>query len=153
MPVDMRFDNFNKKALKVLNEILEETGAEIVMSSDWKHWANVNEIGEYYEDQGIIKKPIAFTKQLGDCDVEFENELDDNQWRKMGLGLEQDRTIEIKQYIKDNPEITHWVAIDDLDMGNENWGLDNFVLTPRQNEGIKQSGIKDKVIKFLKDDA
>jgi hypothetical protein len=31
------------------------------------------------------------------------------------------------------------------------WALDNFVLTPRGNEGIKQSGIKEKIIKFLND--
>ena len=41
VPLEFRFDNFNKKAVKVLNEILEETGAEIVVSSDWKRWANV----------------------------------------------------------------------------------------------------------------
>jgi hypothetical protein len=71
------------------------------------------------------------------------------------------RVIEIKQYLHDHPEITHWVSIDDLDMGKtgkrrgvefeHDWALDNFVLTPRGNEGIKQSGIKEKVIKFLND--
>jgi hypothetical protein len=30
------------------------------------------------------------------------------------------------------------------------WGLENFVLTPRSLEGIKQSGIKEQVLKFLK---
>jgi hypothetical protein len=63
------------------------------------------------------------------------------------------RVIEIKQYLHDHPEITHWVSIDDLNMGNDEewktWGLDNFVLTPKGNEGIKQSGVKEKVIKFL----
>jgi len=29
--------------------------------------------------------------------------------------------------------------------------LDNFVLTPNGNEGIKQTGIKDKILKFLND--
>jgi hypothetical protein len=29
------------------------------------------------------------------------------------------------------------------------WGLDNFVLTPKSNEGIKQSYIKEKIVKFL----
>jgi hypothetical protein len=29
------------------------------------------------------------------------------------------------------------------------WGLDNFVLTSRVNEGIKQVGVKDKIINFL----
>jgi hypothetical protein len=26
------------------------------------------------------------------------------------------------------------------------WGLTNFVLTPKSNEGIKQLGIKEKII-------
>jgi hypothetical protein len=29
------------------------------------------------------------------------------------------------------------------------WGLDNFVWTSRINEGIKQVGIKDKILNFL----
>ena len=157
LPVDARFDNFNKKAIKILNEILKETGAEIVVSSDWKRWANVEEMGEYYESKGIIKKPIAFTPDLGQCTWHNENVW---VWSK-DWDLEMCRVIEIKQYLHDHPKITHWVSIDDLDMGKtglkwsvefeHDWALDNFVLTPRGNEGIKQSGIKEKVIKFLND--
>jgi hypothetical protein len=29
------------------------------------------------------------------------------------------------------------------------WGLENFVLTPRSREGIKQSGIKEQILKHL----
>jgi hypothetical protein len=157
LPVEARFDNFNKKAIEILNEILKETGAEIVVSSDWKKWANVEELGEYYEQQGINKKPIAFTKNLNDCEVP-----QNFPWSRT-YDLEQSRSLEIKQYLQDHPEITHWVAVDDLNMGipqtNEtwgeiemDWGLTNFVLTPKGNEGIKQSGIKEKIIKFLNDD-
>jgi hypothetical protein len=157
LPVEARFDNFNKKAIEILNEILKETGAEIVVSSDWKKWANVEELGEYYEQQGIDKKPIAFTKNLNDCEVP-----QNFPWSRT-YDLEQSRSLEIKQYLQDHPEITHWVAVDDLNMGipqtNEtwgeiemDWGLTNFVLTPKGNEGIKQSGIKEKIIKFLNDD-
>jgi hypothetical protein len=155
MPVEYRFDNFNKKAVKILNEILEETGAEIVVSSDWKRWANVEEMGEYYESKGIIKKPIALTPNLGQC-TWYDNWVWSRDW-----DLEMSRVIEIKQYLHDHPEITHWVSIDDLDMGKtgvkwgsefeHDWALDNFVLTPNGNEGIKQSGIKEKVLKFLND--
>jgi len=155
MPVEYRFDNFNQKAIKVLNQILEETGAEIVVSSDWKRWATVEEMGEYYESKGIVKKPIAFTPNLGQC-TWYDNWVWSREW-----DLEMSRVIEIKQYLHDHPEITHWVSIDDLDMGKtgkkwgvefeHDWALDNFVLTPRGNEGIKQSGIKEKVIKFLND--
>jgi hypothetical protein len=155
LPVDCRFDNFNKKAINVLNSILEETGAEIVVSSDWKRWANVEEMGEYYLSQGIIKKPIDFTPSLSQC-TNYDN--DTFPWSRQ-WDLEQTRSIEIKQYLQDHPEITHWVAVDYLNMGKtglyysmefeHEWGLDNFVLTPLTNQGIKQSGIKEKIVKFL----
>jgi hypothetical protein len=135
---------------------LQETGAEIVVSSDWKRWANVEEMGEYYEAKGILKKPIAYTPNLDECN-----------WYNAGTfvwapkwDLEQTRAIEIKQYLIDHPEITHWVAVDDLNMGapytdpdwgdmDRDWGLTNFVLTPKSREGIKQSGIKESILKFL----
>ena len=154
MPLDCRFDNFNQKAVKVLNEILEKTGAEIVVSSDWKRWATVEEMGEYYESKGVNKKPIAFTPDLTECTVHGN----DFMWSR-DYDLEQTRAIEIKQYLYDHPEVTNWVAIDDLNMGKtamsysmeftRDWGLDNFVLTPKSYEGIKQSGVKEKVLSFL----
>jgi len=148
-PVEVRFDDFDKKAVKVLNEILEETDAEIVVSSDWRCHANLEELGEYFLSQGILKKPIGFTKLLGQC-----NQPENYEWLHK-WDLEQSRSLEILQYLRDNPEITQWVAVDDLDMGKngeewKDWGLDNFVLTPSRTEGIKQSGIKEKIIKFLK---
>ena len=156
LPVDARFDNFNNKAIGILNEILEETNAEIVVSSDWKRWASVEEMGEYYESQGLKKKPISFTKNLGECEVP-----QNFPWSRT-YNLEQSRSLEIKQYLREHPEITHWVAVDDLNMGipqtNEtwgememDWGLTNFVLTPKSIEGIKQTGIKEKIIKYLID--
>ena len=154
LPVKARFDNFNKKAIKILNEILEETNADIVVSSDWKRWANVEEMGEYYESQGLKKKPIGFTKFLQDCEVP-----QNFPWSRT-YDLEQSRSLEIKQYLQDHPEITHWVAVDELNMGipqtNEtwgdmvmDWGLTNFVLTPKGREGIKQTGIKESIISYL----
>ena len=152
-PVEVRFDDFDEKAVRILNQILEETGAEIVVSSDWKRWANVEEMGEYYESKDIIRKPIALTPDLGDCT--WENEDRENWVWSPRWDLEMSRVVEIRQYLHDHPEITHWVAIDDLHLGKtdeswKNWGLTNFVLTPRSNEGIKQSGIKEKILKYLK---
>jgi hypothetical protein len=152
-PVSVRFDNFDTKAVKVLNEILEETGVEIVVSSDWKLHATLEELCEYYEEQGVIKKPIALTPNLGKCTWYHDMIwIWSPRWE-----LEMTRVIEIKQYLHDHPEITHWVSIDDLNMGKngedwKDWGLDNFVLTPKSSEGIKQSGVKEKVLKFLKDE-
>lgn len=153
VPVEYRFDNFDKKAIEILNQILETTGAEIVVSSDWRLYATLEELGEYYTSQGIIKKPIGVTKKLGEFDVP-NNFVWSREW-----DLEQTRCFEIHQYLKDNSQITHWVAVDDLNMGKtglyysmefeHDWGLENFVYTPLSNEGIKQSGIKEKIIKYL----
>ena len=149
-PVSVRFDDFDKKAIKILNEILEETGAEIVVSSDWKLHATLEELGEYYESQGIIKKPIALTPNIQNCKDYDSNFIWSPRWES-----EQIRTIEIKQYLHDHPEVTHWVSVDDLNMGKigepwkDEWAIDNFVLTPKQNEGIKQSGVKEKLLQYL----
>ena len=148
-PVEVRFDDFDKKSIKVLNEILEETGAEIVVSSDWRCHANLEELGEYFLSQGILKKPVGVTKLLGQC-----NQPENYPWLRK-WDVEQSRSLEILQYLFDHPEVSQWVAVDDLDMGKngeewKDWGLDNFVLTPSRTEGIKQSGIKEKIIKILK---
>ena len=149
-PVSVRFDDFDKKAIKILNEILEETGAEIVVSSDWKLHATLEELGEYYESQGIIKKPIAITPNIQNCKDYDSNFIWSPRWES-----EQIRTIEIKQYLHDHPEVTHWVSVDDLNMGKigepwkDEWAIDNFVLTPKQNEGIKQLGVKEKILNYL----
>ena len=153
VPVEFRFDNFDKKAIKVLNEILEETGAEIVVSSDWRYHATLEELGEYYLSQGILKSPISITS--------FTKDIDPKWWmtfRNQAL-LEHERVIEIKHWLSLHPEVSHWVAVDDLNLGiyepisgdifNEN-GLTNFVHTRKSNEGIKQSGIKEKILKYFK---
>ena len=158
-PIQCRFDDFDKGAVKVLNEILEKTGAEIVVSSDWRLHANLEELGEYYESQGIIKRPIAVTDQFKDV---FPKEWNAFRFR---AELELERSMEIGHWLENHPEVTHWVAVDDLNMSAEflskyfskdesdkNPGLTNFVLTPRSREGIKQSGVKEKIIKFLTDE-
>jgi hypothetical protein len=157
LPVDVRFDNFDKKSIKILNEILEETGAEIVVSSDWRFYATLEELGDYYTSQGIIKRPLAVTGMFKDL---FPREWSSLRFR---ADLELERYMEIQHWINEHPEITNWVAVDDLNMsvdflgdrfsssdGTEKKpGLTNFVLTPRVNEGIKQSGVKDKILMYL----
>lgn len=155
LPVLERFDNFDRKAVKVLNRILKETGAEIVVSSDWKTWANLEELGQYYEQQGIIKRPIALTPSHKEIELpEGFSFMTD-----MTCGLEQKRCYEIRDWLAHNEHST-WIAVDDMDLGNHSncdprlgrsqWGLEHFMHTPRMREGIKQSGVAEKIIKTLK---
>jgi hypothetical protein len=156
-PVNCRFDDFDTKAIKVLNEIIEQTGCDIVVSSDWRLHATLEELGDYYISQGIIKRPVDVTDIFKDL---FPKEWSILRFR---ADLELERSMEINHWLENHPEVTHWVAVDDLNMSMEflsdrfstkdgsdkKPGLSNFVLTPKSSEGIKQSGIKEKIIKFL----
>lgn len=162
LPVELRFDNFDKKSIEILNSIIKETDAEIVVSSDWRRHATLEELGDYYEAQGIIKRPIGLTEVFHFTDWVNEGSIpghDDFPWDRY-VDLEQQRYFEILRWLRDHPDVTHWVAIDDLNMGKfltdwrgevqRSWGLENFVHTPKSREGIKQCGKREKILSFLK---
>lgn len=151
-PVDVRFDDIDKNAVKVLNEIIQETGCELVTSSDWRLTATLEEMGLLYNHYGISKKPIAFVPII-DYDWDFIPR--DFKWNR-SYKYDQIRMFEIRKYLIDHPEVTHWVAVDDLFLGEEKgwenvsqgFGLPNFVRT-YEREGLKQTNIKNKIINFL----
>ena len=138
MDVEYRFDNFDKKSVDILNYIIQVTDCEIVVSSDWRFDCTLEEMGNLYEIYGVIKKPIAYTPTL---DVE---DFETIELTSKG-GYEEERAYEIKKWLSNN-NVDKWVAVDDLDMSPY---LDNFVHTKRMSEGIKQCGIKEKIIKYL----
>lgn len=142
---------FDSKCVAVLNFILKETGAEIILSSDWKSHYTLFEMNEIFTHNGVIKGPIGFTPSLktytsnnlegGRCD-EILGWLNHHSKK----GVDERGLYDIK-----------WVAVDDLDLsekfgdisGNYITGLKNFVHCPRHREGIKQTGIKEKILKLL----
>ena len=138
-PLDIRMDSFDSKAVKVLNSIIEETECEIVVSSDWKNWGNLDQMKEMYITRGI-KPPIDLTPNMKDFD---EGGFGMLKWKNL---YEAIRVIEIEKWLEEHPEVTHWVAVDDMNLSK----LDHFVMTTKPyNEGIKHSGIKEKIINFL----
>ena len=153
--LDLMFDRFDDKAVKVLNKIIEETDCEIVVSSDWRLFATLEQMQELYLIRGILKSPIDYTPLTADTDVIPDGFTFDRwEWE-----VQQSRCFEIKTWLKRHTEITNWVAVDDMNMSSDYkfeydshkqlWGLDNFVRTPISNQGIKQPGIKDKIVKIL----
>ena len=147
-PMDIRMDNFNEKAVKVLKEIIEKTDCELVISSDWKRHGTLEQLKEMFITRGI-KPPIDITPFY--TKLAREQKLPKNLVIPYFDNLAFERHIEILHWLKEHPEVTNWVAVDDLDMSKrDGWGLENFVHCKRPyNEGIKQSGIKEKIIKFL----
>jgi len=123
---------FNQKAVKALNQILEKTDADIIISSDWKDNFSLQSLQEIFKWQGVIKSPIGVTTS--------------EPFKTMQL-LEEYRAKEIMHHVEEHKPL-HWVAIDDLDLSlwiNKN----HFVLTPRFMEGIKQSGKKEEILSKL----
>jgi hypothetical protein len=123
---------FNKGCVDVFNEILDKTNAEIVISSDWRfHW-DLDELDSIFKANGVKKSPMFGT---------IKNK------RKMSSELEDDRVYQINEWIKfNNPD--KWVAIDDMNLSSLG---PNFFRT-KGSEGLKQTGLKNKIIKSLNDD-
>jgi hypothetical protein len=126
-PATIRLDDFNKIAVNVLNDIILTSGADIVISSDWRLYATLDEMKDLFHQFGVIKGPIDFTPELQTFTKQADIRVD-----------------EINLWLSKHPEVTKWVAIDDLDLSE----LDNFVKT-REREGLKQCNISSKILKFL----
>jgi hypothetical protein len=121
---------FNPGCVKVLNEILEKTDADIVLTSDWRTHYSLQTLDNIFKFNKVIKSPVDVT---------------DVHPTSMSY-LEKNRGGEIDMYIKKhNVEI--YVIIDDLDLSNY-VEKNRFVLTI-EREGIKQSNIKQKILKIL----
>ena len=138
-PVTIRLDDFNKIAVDVLNDIILTSGADLVISSDWRLYATLDEMKDLFHQFGVIKGPIDFTPELQTTTKHSDI-----------------RVEEIKSWLKSHPKVEKWVAIDDMDLGekigsisgNSNGGLTNFVKT-REREGLKQCNISTKVLRYL----
>lgn len=126
LPGNIIFDDFDQKAVRVLNRILGETGAQVVVSSDWRVGTELGVMQEFYQDHGVLRVPISMTPVIGHD------------------GLASTRVQEIQQWLAGNPH-GRWVAVDDMNLS----ALNSFVLTPKSREGIKQSGVADKIINAL----
>lgn len=135
--LDSVFDRFNQKAINVLNDIIDLTDCEIVVSSDWRFHGSLSQMRQLYKDRGIKKSPIGFTDYI----------------KSTAQDLEHSRAQEILKWIDihDPKSVMNFCAVDDLDMST--WLTENFVYTPRSSEGIKQSGVKEKIIKILNNES
>ena len=125
---------FDPKCVKIFNEILDATGADIVLSSDWKEHFSLKDLDLIFKFNGVNKSPIDITTSEI---ASFGNQT-------------MNRAYQIGKYITDN-DITNYVVIDDLNVGKY-MAITNeehkFVLTDNF-EGLKQLSIKNKIINIL----
>jgi hypothetical protein len=125
---------FDPKCVKIFNEILDDTDANIVLSSDWKYKWNLDDLDKIFKFNGVNKSPIDTTINE---DVSFGN-------------ITKNRAYQVGEYIQ-RKNITNYVVIDDLNISNFmsiTGDDDKFVLTD-DFEGLKKLNIKNKILKIL----
>ncbi len=101
--------------IRNLKKIVEETGAQLVLSSDWRL---IREDPERGEDYKYLTRKLLFTGHL-----RLSGHTDDISWSKRGK--------EIRKYLKDHPKIKEYVVLDDNcfgDFGKQEL-LEHLVLT------------------------
>jgi len=125
---------FDEKCVKIFNDIIEKTNPIIILSSDWQNHYDLKQLNEIFKWN---KVNCVITDVTGTAWGDKFTNL---------AQLEECRAYDIVQYAKKH-EIKKYIAIDDLNLSH--WLDDYFIHTPRINEGIKQSGIKEKILKIL----
>jgi len=126
---------FDEKCVKVFNSIIEEVNSIIILSSDWKHHYSIEQMNEIFEWNSVNAVVTDITPKLWGVKFTSPSQLHDC------------RADEILKYVHEH-EVQNWIAIDDLDLSP--WiSPEHFVRTPKVSEGIKQSGIKDKILNII----
>lgn len=126
--------DWNKKAVALLKRVIDETGAVIVLSSDWRQMGyeqvsallDIHGLGKYLYDSTFFSsnhshviRPYSYGEM---CDMDsiaqgvmreicavLRNEREGSGWVDI-------RTAEILEYLDRHPEIDNFVAIDDLNL-------------------------------------
>ncbi|MDR0548686.1 MAG: hypothetical protein LBI10_04640 [Deltaproteobacteria bacterium] len=119
--------DWNEQSISFLKDILAQTGAKIVLSSDWRIFGKekmynlfkIHGLHSYYIDN--TTKNILVTDSLSE-------KLHNKFKEKLNLKYVHYRTVEILEYIERHPFIKNYVAIDDMNLLP---GLENHFVNTR----------------------
>ena len=99
---------FDPNAVANLKKILDETGADIVISSSWKSFG-LSELEEMWQDRALPGKLIGITPNSVSDEMLLNVDLDH-------MELFSIRGMEIKEWLtKHGKNVSHYVIIDDMD--------------------------------------
>ena len=99
---------FDPNAVANLKKILDETGADIVISSSWKSYG-LSELEEMWQDRVLPGKLIGITPNSVSDEMLLNADLDH-------MELFSIRGMEIKEWLtKYGKNVSHYVIIDDMD--------------------------------------
>lgn len=99
---------FDPNAVDNLKKIIDETGADIVISSSWKSFG-ISELEDMWQDRGLPGKLIGITPNTVSDEMLLSADLDN-------MELFSIRGTEIKEWLtKHGKHVSHYAIIDDMD--------------------------------------
>ncbi len=99
---------FDPNAVDNLKRIIDETGADIVISSSWKSFG-FSELEDMWQDRGLPGRLIGITPNSVSDEMLLNADLDH-------MEIFSIRGMEIKEWISKNGKyVSHYVIIDDMD--------------------------------------
>ena len=125
---------FNPQCVEIFNEILSTTECQIVLSSDWRISWTLEELDIIFKENGVKQSPVNITEKA----LYFH----EGNYNKKRAG-------EIEFYIQEN-NIEDWIILDDLNVYPYfPDGKRDGIFKTEDQEGLKKTGIKEKIIRRL----
>lgn len=130
--------SFHEPCVQALNDITSRTGCEIIVSSGWRQYFDLEQMHKLFESNGVAKKPMGFTQDYRPCkdQIPLQNELETIRCREILSWLGS----------HDVNGRFAWCAVDNMDLSI---GLDNFVRCPDKNYGLSYRGVVEKAATIL----
>ncbi len=124
----------SNRLMSNLRKIVAATGARIILSSDWRLLRN--DPGRKKDYRYLVNKLRIVVS------LDIDGHTDDIEWSKRGT--------EIRKYLKDHPEITEYVVLDDVPFRDfpTQGHLTHLVLT-NDKLGLTQQDV-DRAISILR---
>jgi hypothetical protein len=124
---------------EALSEIIKETNAQLVVSSDWRKHYGFIQLSMIFEHYGIGRWNLL------DTTTHF------NPKKKMSSSLEWDRACEIATWVKQFKP-TNWISIDDmqLNFGYKSLGIAQFHHVQVHGDWGYGGKLRDKVCECIK---
>jgi len=127
--------DWDTHALSLLRRILHETGAKIVVSSDWR-MDGMESVVDFFRLHGLDGEIVDITGDYG----HEEFAVFEEKYKGIATAF---RVFEILEYLEHHPHIRGYVAIDDMDLSK---GLEGHFVHTRN---LIKDAEADKAIEIL----
>ena len=124
-----------------LINIVDKTGAKLVLSSNWRYWLANTSHPLPDENKDALKKLI---RKLGDRFIGITPIMSSN-----GVIVEDYRELEVKKWLEENTNVDKFVILDDNTFGFRKMYPNNFVLTSGEDEEGLTDDDMNKAIRIL----